>query len=115
MNKTITDSKGPLEAGSLKSMFFRLVCWFISEHLLSTAKGPGIVQPQPGRTPGFSQYVRKVKDHKEQEQTRCYRYTGCMRERRGSFLEELCKLLTVLSVNCENIEWAIGTPSHCTL
>lgn len=27
MNKTITDSKGPCKAGSLKSMFFKLVCW----------------------------------------------------------------------------------------
>lgn len=38
-----------------------------------------------------------------------------MHERRDSFLEELFKLLTVLSVNCENREWATGTPSHYTL
>lgn len=45
MNKTITDSKGPFEAGSLKSTFFKLVCWLISEHLVSPSKVPGTVQP----------------------------------------------------------------------
>lgn len=45
MNKTITDSKGPFEAGSLKNMLFKLVCWSVSEHLLSTSKVPGTVQP----------------------------------------------------------------------